>query len=307
MPQIRGVFPLPQTSPQIAGVDQVVCLVSGGVYVLPAGNFLISTGPNTALQWFDPLALTWRPWFPHQAMGYLSGDGANYRLINQTGIVLPPITIGSPGTNGTNGIGPIQTGTTISFAPSPTGQQAVGYVIIGGSVPAPNVVQGGSGYVVPPIVCCDPPPVGGVQATFTATIANGAITGVTQQNPGAGYTSVPQFYVIPQPMYYQGALRWPLDTAGAQQWPAPGLITPFNIWPGTIFQPNISPQGALLVGQPLTGSGTVTGINVIYGGGGYTGAPGITFAGGPLTGAAATAAAPTAAAIDTSYVQAKVN
>src|SRR5215471_7842074 len=87
MSQIRGVFPLPLTSPQIAGVDPVVVLGSGGVYVLPAGNFIISTGVNTYLQWFDPQAMMWRPNFAHQALGYLSCDGTNYRLFNASGAV----------------------------------------------------------------------------------------------------------------------------------------------------------------------------------------------------------------------------
>lgn len=309
MTQIRGVFPLPQTNPQIAGVDQVVCLGSGGVYVLPAGNFLVTTGPLTYLQWFDPLATQWRPPQPHQSLGFINSDSTNYRLINASGTV-DSITIGGAGSGGTNGIGPVQTGTTISFAASPTGAQAAGYVIIGGSVPAPTLVLGGSGYVVPPIVCCDPPPVGGIQATFTATInAQGAISGVTLVNPGAGYTSVPQFYIIPQPKFYQGMPRWPGDPPPPPPWPAPGTINPQNVWPGTVYQPNIdSTAGALIVGQPLTGSGTVTGITILYSGGGYAAAPAITFAGGPLTGATATAVL-NAGTIgpDTSYLQWKVN
>lgn len=292
MPQIRGVFPLPQTSPQIAGVDQVVCLPSGGIYVLPPGNFIVTTGPSTYLEYFDPLQTIWRPTQPHQAFGYLSCDGSNYRLLNGSGIV-SSVTITAAGSGGTNGIGPVETGTTISFAASPSGAQAVGYVIVGGSVPAPQLVQGGSEFVVAPLVCCDPPPVGGIQATFTATIsAAGVITAVTLVNPGAGYTSIPQFYIIPQPMFCQSVLRWPRDFP-PQKWPAPGLINQANVWPGTIYQPNIPvnpSQGALIVGQPLTGSGTVTGINIIYNGAGYTGTatPAITFAGGPLTGAVAT-------------------
>jgi hypothetical protein len=310
MTQIRGVFPLPQTSPQIAGVDQVVELGSGCVYVMPSGNYLCATGPNTALEWFDPLATQWRPMVADPAYNEFSSDGTNYRLVNMTGGV-STVTVSGAGSGGTNGIGPVQTGTTVAFSASPTGawMTAQGYGIVGGSVPAPTVTQAGSNFVVPPIVCCDPPPVGGIQATFVAQInASGGIASVTQVNPGAGYTSVPQFYVIPQPQYWQGGQRWPGDTI-VQPWPAPGLVNQANVWPGTIFQPNIATAGALLTGNALTGSGTLTGIVVIYNGGGYaTGTPPtLSFAGGSLTGMTATATVATAPANDVSYLQAKVN
>src|SRR5215471_3520422 len=305
MTQARGVFPLPLTSPQISGKVAVVTLESGGVYVMPSGNYLVACGPNTALQWFDPNATMWRPLSAAQEYTDFNADGTNYRLLNMTGAVAS-VTV-TAGNSGTNGIGPVQTGTTVGFTPSPTGATAQGYAIIGGSVPAPTVVQGGTNFVVPPIVCCDPPPVGGIQATFTATIsAAGAITAVTQVTAGAGYTSVPQFYVIPQPMLWQGGPRWPGDSV-IQPWPAPGTINPANVWPGTLFQPNITDNGALLTGNALTGSGTLTGLNIIYGGGGYAAAPTISFAGGTLLAAAATATIGAAAATDTSYLQSKVN
>jgi hypothetical protein len=306
--QIRGVFPLPQTNPQLTGTVQVVTLASGGVYVLPAGNFLVTTGANTALEWFDPLAATWRPLQPHQSMGFINTDGCNYRLLNMTGTVTGA-TIGTAGSGGANGIGPVQTGTTLSIPASTTGAVAAGYVIIGGSVPAPTIIQPGTAFLVPPIICCDPPPVYGIQATFTCTInAQGGIATVTQVNPGAGYTSVPQFYVVPQPMYYEGMPRWPGDPPVTPPWPATGWINQANVWPGTVFQPNITRDGALIMGQPLSGSGTITGVNIIYGGGGYSAAPTATIAGGTLTGTpAVTLTVGAAAATDTSYLQWKVN
>jgi hypothetical protein len=309
MPQIRGVFPLPQTSPQIAGVPAALSLVSGGMYILPPGDFYIAPGPNTLLQWWDPIFTIWRPTVVSPGFVDVNSDGSNYRLFNATGSVTG-VTVGTAGSGGTNGIGPLQTGASVGFAAAAGGPPftAQGYVVVGGSVPAPTVTQGGSGFVVPPVVCCDPPPPGGVQATFTAILsAAGVITGVTQVNAGAGYVSPPQFYVIPQPMFYQGAVRWPGDTP--QTWPAPGLINQANMWPGSIFQPNLNnPNGALLTSNPLTGSGSVTALVVTYGGGGYTtaAAPAITFAGAPA-GAAATSTVAANGSTDTSYIQAKVN
>src|SRR5262249_6756468 len=157
---------------------------------------------TTVLQWWDPLETMWRVKEPSPDYTNLNTDGVNFRLVNMSGVV-SGVTIGAPGSGGTDGIRPVQTRTTASIAPPAWGgapAQADAYVIIGGSVPAPTVVKGGQNFLVAPLVCCDPPPVGGRQATFTCQInAQGVITGVTQVEGGAGYLSVPQFYIIPQP------------------------------------------------------------------------------------------------------------
>jgi hypothetical protein len=295
MAQIRGVFPLPLTSPQNTGDPNVLMLVPGGIYVPPSGTYLISTGSQTVIQWWDPTDAIWRDYSGPETVNQISTDGTNYRLVNLSGVCVGA-NITNAGSGGTNGIGPVQTGSTVSFgAPAAGGVTATaqGYVVVGGTVPAPTVTQGGSGFLVPPVIACDPPPAGGVQATFTATIsAAGVLTGVTQVSPGAGYTSIPQFYIIPQPQFYQGAIRYPGDTPQAYP-PPPGLINPANLWTGSPFQNNIGlgTTGALLTGVALTGSGTLTAVVMTYFGQGYTGTtlPAITFAGTAITSAAATA------------------
>lgn len=303
MGQIRGPFPLPQTSPQITGTVGVLELTGGGIYLLPPGNFICTTGPQTALQWWDPMGMTWRGFHQHQAALAWGSDGANYRFINMSGIV-SAVNITAPGSGGQNGIGPIETLTTLTFpapaTPAIPGSQAIGYAIIGGTVPAPTIVQGGSRFQTVPVVCCDPPPPGGIQATFTCTLdQTGAIATVSVVNPGAGYKSIPQFYVIPQPVLYQGSVPWPptthfhghdYDLWNRRPWPAQGLIHSKNVWPGTMYQSNIDDiHGALIVGNPLGGSGTLTGAVLSYNGAGYTAAPTPTLTGGPLTGATVTA------------------
>ena len=306
MAQIRGPFPFPFTSPQNTGVPSQLLLVPGQRYVLPAGQFILTTGSQTILQWFDPTNSMWRYYAGPETTWQGDADFNNYSLINLSGCVVGA-SITNAGSGGVNGIGPLQTGSSVTFgAPAAGGVTATaqGYAIVGGSVPAPTVVQGGSGFLVPPIVCCDPPPAGGIQATFSATIsAAGVLTGVTQVNPGAGYTSVPNFYVIPQPQFYQGANQYPPvpgsappalgGAGGAGIFPAPGLINPANLWAGSPYQPNLATGtlGALLTGNPLTGSGTLTGLVMTYFGYGYTGAtiPTITFGGTSLGSAAATA------------------
>jgi hypothetical protein len=295
MAQTRGFFPFPSGSPQNNGAPQIVQLASGGMYFMPAGEWLVSTGGETILQWWDPTGGIWRDYAGPETVQNISTDGANYRLLNNSGTVVGA-NITNAGSGGTNGIGPNQTGASVAFAAPAAGgvtATAQGYAVVGGSVPAPTVTQGGSGFLVPPMVVCDPPPNGGVQATFTATIsAAGVITGVTQQTPGAGYTSIPQFYIIPQAQFYQGAIRFPGDTP--QTVPAPGLINPANAWGGSPYQANLvsGTTGALLTGVALTGSGTLTAIVMTYFGAGYAGntVPAVSFSGGGLAGGVAATA-----------------
>jgi hypothetical protein len=295
MAQMRGPFPFPPTAPQQQGVPGIVQLQSGGIYTVPPGEYLVIPGQQTVLEFWDPLGNVWRGTQCYQGqVEQISSDGTNYRLVNLSGVAVGA-NITNAGSGGTNGIGPNATGSTVTFgAPASGGvtTTAQGYVIVGGTVAAPTVTQGGSGFLVPPAVFCDPPPVGGVQATFTSTISSaGVITAVTQVNAGAGYTAVPQFYIAPQPMFYQGAIRFPGDTA--QTVPAPGLIHPNNVWGASPYQPNISSTlGALLTAPAAVGgSGTLTALIMTYYGSGYTGStlPAITFGGTSLGAAAATA------------------
>jgi len=319
MAQIRGPFILPRTSPQICGIPGDVVLQSGGVYLFPSGDYLVIVGPNTQLQYFNPLKRCWVPvMLPMPSMlAAISCDGGNYRLFNASGSVVSATASG--GSGGTNGIGPQQTGVTLTFAATTApGITAEGFAIVGGTVPAPTVVQPGQDFEIPPVICCDPPPDGGIQASFVCALnATGGIASVTVVNPGAGYLSVPQFYIIPQPKFYQGAPRWPLDHLPWYPaevwpphfpWPARGLVAAANVWPGTIFQSRIDNiRGALLQGNALTGSGALTGAVIIYGGGNYSAAPAITVTSSTLTGGTATATLSTAtAAVDTSIVQALV-
>lgn len=54
-----------------------------------------------------------------------------------------------------------------------------------------TVGAGGTGYTTAPTVAFGAPPAGGVQATGTAIINAGAVTGVTITNPGEGYITAP--------------------------------------------------------------------------------------------------------------------
>lgn len=304
MSRLSGKFPFPVTS--AATVDVPISLSSGGTVTIPAGNWLVCPGANTRLQWMDPVNLQWRTMQGQNGGGMISSDGCNYRLINITGTVIGA-AVTAAGSGGINGIGAGATGVTVAIAPSNTtpgiAYNATAYAVVGGAVAAPTVTQGGSGFVAVPLIICDPPPIGGVQATATALVsAAGAISGVNLDNPGAGYTSPPQWYIFPEPAVYYGA---PIAGVGPDLWPAPGLVHPSCTPQGSIYQPNISAQGALLTSNPLTGSGTVTAIMILDPGGNYSGtAPAVTITGaGAATGTVTLGAAPTT---DRSFLQSRV-
>lgn len=59
-----------------------------------------------------------------------------------------------------------------------------------GTIDSITVGNGGTGFTTA-TVTISAPPVGGVQATATATVTTGAVTAITVTNPGSGYTAPP--------------------------------------------------------------------------------------------------------------------
>jgi hypothetical protein len=284
------VYGQPAVSLQMAG---------GAVWYPPAGNYMMSLGSQSVVQWFDPVQLLWR----NLATGIssdpfdLSTDGYSWRIVNASGIV-QGATITTAGSGATvNGIGTGVTGVTVTFGSAPSnGFAATAYPIIGGQIGSSiTITQAGSGFLSPPLILIDPPPPGGIQATATCTInSSGAIGAVTVTNQGAGYTSVPNVYVMPQYATFPG-IGVPVNPAG----PPANIIPPGLI--GTNqppWLPNINwgiapgTTGALLTAGALTGSGTLTGIVITDYGVGYAGTtiPTITISGGGIGGSPAATA-----------------
>jgi hypothetical protein len=265
MARIGGLFPFPLRTPGSGGGE--VVLVGGGTYTFPPGNFLVCTGSQTNVQWFDPNEQQWRNVMPTVSdVIDVSSDGCNYRLMNMSGVVVGA-SITNAGSGGTNGIGSAATGVVVSFSNPAVGGAllaATGYAIVGGSVQAPTINQGGTGFVMPPLVLVDAPPVGGIQATAVATVSSaGVVTAITMVNVGAGYTASPNFYVIPQIDTYQGSM---IAGIPAGIYPPPGTVYPTNLPPGSPYEGNKSPTGCQLTSNALTGSGTLTGIGIIQNG-----------------------------------------
>jgi hypothetical protein len=273
--------------------------LGGGGYIYPPpGNYLWTPGNQSVMQWWDPVLGGWRNYTcPPGTTQPISVDGYNYRIINMSGVV-QAASITNAGSGGTNGIGPVQTGTTVSFAAAPTnGQTAKGYVVVGGSLPALSIANAGSGYLVPPLILIDPPPFGGVQATATATITSaGVLNAVTLNNVGAGYTALPNVYVVPQLLDYAGAAAFPGAAIPTSVPPGTFQLAPPQTW-GQGLTPTFPATGGALVNfgaaTGVSGSGTLTAIVVTDFGSLYTstgGVPAISFAGGGLAGGVAATA-----------------
>ena len=292
MARIGGAFPFPFAQPA-EGLSKIT-LAAGAAFYPPPGEWIVLPGPATAVQFFDPIEQGWR----NVSAGVggqpelIGTDGYNWRLLDVTSSIVST-AITAAGSGGTNGIGFAQTGAAISIAAPATGQAATAYAIVGGTVAAPTITQAGSGFLVAPLLVADAPPAGGIQATAVATITSGGggITAVTIVNAGAGYLTTPNWYIIPQTQIYQGG---PQGGNAAGPIPPGGLVFPSNAVPGN---QNTSAVGAQLTSIALTGSGTLTGIGIIYPGAGYTAAqsPTVTVTGVGAATATATASATTVA------------
>ena len=246
-----------------ANPSTAVTLVSGQYSVLPSGQYLITLGKYSVIQWYDPISTTWRNFntayngvpFP------FTSDGYNYRIINLSGCVVGAVvTTGGTSNTAKTGFWPAgsssTTGVTMTTtaggaAPALTAQFNV---IVGGAVSATvTVTAGGSGYVVPPLLQFSPPATGGLSATGYAVLTAGAVSSVVVTNQGAGYPSAPTIT--------------PIAVAGD-----PGT--------GAVLTP-------ALVTSTTAGLGQACLVTMANYGGGYASVPTITAAG--LTSVAATA------------------
>ncbi len=73
-----------------------------------------------------------------------------------------------------------------------------------------TITDGGRGYVTPPAVSIEGT---GSGATFTASVSNGAVTGITVDAPGSGYAPVPPPVVViaPPPVSVEVTTFWTQD------------------------------------------------------------------------------------------------
>lgn len=261
-------------------IPQPVVLAAGGIYYPPPGNYLLSTGNVTVLQYFDPILQAWRiVGQPNMDAIPIETDGSNWRFVNLSGVVIGA-SITNAGSGAVNGIGAAATGVAVSFGAAPNpGWAPAAVPIVGGAISGLTIANAGSGFTVAPLILIDPPPPGGIQATATASInpSTGVISAVALVNAGAGYTSTPNVYVVPQSAVYGatplGLVNNPVNSPFYGLQPS-GLV-------------GATTGGASITANGTTGSGTLTGLVVTNYGSGYAGTtiPTIT-----ITGAGAAAA-----------------
>lgn len=267
-----GVYPSPRGQASMA-----FDLQPGAARLIPAGTWMVDTGPYSCVQEYDPIQAQWispggTGQLPPQ---YVNSDGFNYRAVNLSGCVVGAVVTTA--------------GSGYSAATPPTVTFSVGAAtataIVGGAVStAVTVTNGGTGYVYAPIVFLDSPPQGaGYQATATSTLTSGAVSSVTVNNQGAGYTNVPNIYFLNDPRDTVGA-----GAAAVAVLTGAGTVTQLLITnqgaPQTTLQPTIAFSSGAAAAFPImvrsvgaitlsnVGSGYSGNVLVQAYGNGYTGA-----------------------------------
>lgn len=204
LPPPQGLwYPLPQNQAyQPLGSAFMVPDASG--LFIPPGWWIVRTGTYTEVQWLDPVSGTWIPITADGGGGgvaatgqqeyFVTSDGANMRLFNPHATPIGA-TVTAAGTG-------YAAATTVI---TPNAGNSQWRAVVGGSLASivvgndPAGVAGGTNFTVTPIVDIPAPPAGGVQATAHATITAGAVSAVTLDNAGAGYTSPPVPVIRPSP------------------------------------------------------------------------------------------------------------
>ena len=202
-------LPLPQNlyPSQLPGMpydfgNSRLALAPGDTLPIPAGDWFVMVGSYCVLQFLDPVSNTWNlaptaAWLGgHQ---FVVSDGFNVRVANLLGC-----PVSASVTNYGAG-GYVQATTTITA----TGGTSTWVPIVGGQL-TPTVISAGAGYGIAPEVFLPAPPgpannssgVGGIQASAWANITSGTLTlasGVSMNNPGAGYNSPCTVVLLPCP------------------------------------------------------------------------------------------------------------
>jgi hypothetical protein len=239
--------------------------------------YYVVTGASTQVQYWDPQYQIWRPLIGVSSGGDFSTDGINVRMVNITGAISVASFTG--GSGATNGIGQTATGVTIAVsAPGANGRQGFLFPIVGGSLAAPAITNGGSGLLVPPLLIASPPPPGGITAQYVCTISGGVVNTITALNNGAGYLQPPTITVVPQVAYYPGSIPpspGVQSTFGGSNFPATNFAWPPWQIPNTgVF--NVLP---VITAGALANSGALTGVGLLDAGALYTGTPTTTVTG----------------------------
>lgn len=245
-------------------------LQAGEVALIPSGQWYYSGGKYCTLQEYDIITGIWRDvGADYPSNRVIRSDGVNFRVANQTGCV-----IGALLTNAGSGY---TSAPSVTDATSGATYKAILGPVVNTSV---TVTNGGTNYVYPPQVVISAPPQPGVQATGYATISGGAVTAVTIDNQGAGYTVKPTITFVNDPRDTTGSgAAATATTTGAQ---TIGAIVVTDHGKPVTSIPSITVSG----GGGASGAATcimcwaLTAYTVTGSGTGYTGTVEVTGLGG---------------------------
>lgn len=171
------------------GNTNTLQLAAGNTQVLAAGQYYVTTGPYSFLQYLDPITQVWRTVTEDTGQSvFVTSDGANLRIANLTGCA----------------VGAILTNVGSAYTSAPTVTASAGNstwrAIVGGAINSTvTITTAGTLYNFPPQLIVSLPPPGGVPATAVCTVSAGAINAVTVTNQGAGYTTAPTITVVRDP------------------------------------------------------------------------------------------------------------
>lgn len=163
---------------------------AGGSQVVPAGEWQITRGRYSVIQYKDPVTGIWRGLGSVASSGIqFRSDGENFRFANLTGCPIAGVVTAQ-------GSAYVQSTTTITVSAG----NSTWYPVIGGAISTTvTVVGGGTNYSVTPTVYFPVPPYPGVAAQGYAVLTAGAVSSVVVTNAGAGYQTAPVPVVIPSP------------------------------------------------------------------------------------------------------------
>lgn len=239
----------------------------GKTWLIPAGQYQVTPGPYSMVQFLDPVTQTWRnyPAWSNKSV-QVNSDGVNFRMANFSGCA----------------IGAVVTNAGTGYTSSPTITVTTGgsswRAVIGGLVSATQTIttsagSSGQNYTYPPNCVISAPPPGGVQATATCSISAGAIGTIIITDQGAGYLAAPTIFFEAdardpnntQNFFYNSSTATPIIPAGTLGTTAGGYLYGFQ----SLGLTGSATVGAVICtdpGNPLTGLPTLT----ISGGGGGT-------------------------------------
>lgn len=200
LPLPQNLYPTALNNAPLDFATNRIGLAAGDALTLPAGDWYLTGGNYSVMQYLDPLTNSWSMGSDCAWTGgvrFIKSDGFTSRIANMTAC-----PIGAEVTNG--GSNYVQGSTTVT----PTTGNSTWSPIVGGQLSITSLSVNGSGYGIAPLVFIAAPPgpsnnsnsVGGMAAFGYSTInAGGCVTTITLLNPGAGYPSVPTIAILPDP------------------------------------------------------------------------------------------------------------